>query len=194
MARVPLDATLPESDPNVDINCSKMWVQGHEEVLGVSWTGSNPTSRAGLMTECLPGRKRKGWGKSLLLLAPALLSIPLRKPQALCGLHSHHLSTILQPSPGAGKICQQLSIAARTQTGKWRKKKEKNRLSLGLIYKSTPLEQLFVVKNPLTTEPDSNHNQQEMDSKHQRLGHVGIDPSCGDYWQLGRISHLICHQ
>ena len=49
---------------NVDINCSKMWVLGHEEVLSVSWTGSNPTSHTALMTLCLIGNEKKRRGAS----------------------------------------------------------------------------------------------------------------------------------
>lgn len=34
----------------VDTNCSKMWVQGHKEILSVSWTSSDPPSHTALMT------------------------------------------------------------------------------------------------------------------------------------------------
>lgn len=63
----------------MDINCSKMWVQGHEEVLGVSWTSSNPTSHTALMTLYLVGRERKrsGTRHSVREELMALCSAPL---------------------------------------------------------------------------------------------------------------------
>lgn len=63
---------------NVDINSSKTWVPGHEEVLGVSWTGSNPTSHTALMTLCLIGsqRKRRGASPSVREQPFTLCSVP----------------------------------------------------------------------------------------------------------------------
>lgn len=75
---------LPSVQPypchaNVDIKCSKVWVPGHEEVLGVSWTGPNPTSHTALMTLCLVGseRKRRGTGPSVREQPFTLCSVPL---------------------------------------------------------------------------------------------------------------------
>lgn len=52
--------------------------RGHEEVLGVSWTGSNPTSHTALMTLCLIGseRKRRGASPSVREQPLTLCSVP----------------------------------------------------------------------------------------------------------------------
>lgn len=64
---------------DVDINCSKMWVLRHEEVLSVSWTGSNPTSHTALMTLCLIGneKKRRGTSPTVREEPITLCSVPL---------------------------------------------------------------------------------------------------------------------
>lgn len=84
---------------NVDINCSKMWVLGHKEVLGVSWTGSNPTSHTALMTLCLVGSERKRRGTS-----PSVREEPI----TLCSV-----LLLCQEEAGTGRKRNQTKLPSR---------------------------------------------------------------------------------
>lgn len=57
------------SHANVDTNCSKMWVQGHKEVLSASWTSSDQWL-------CIVGRERSGPSHSVREEPVTLCSAP----------------------------------------------------------------------------------------------------------------------